>query len=198
MRGARILLILGSILLIIGITFLFAGLDTRPTNESGTEAFNIPAGEGWFYVFEANMARGGSVSADFQVLSLGGVEARVLDQQDYDYYENVGDPPSPLASASGSSGTLWEGITRDGMYYLVFGHTSGSTHVAKDVEVSFEWVMIRSSPGTVSTQLAIGGVALVAGVGLIGGAYWLRKKAQQKAPPAEFSGVVTFEEKPPE
>ncbi len=197
MRGARILAVLGSISLVIGIIFLFAGLDTRPTNEGGTEAFNIPAGPGWFFVFEANMVSGGSVAADFTVLSGGHVVAFILDQRDYDRFVDLGAPESPLAGAGGTSGSFSTEIPRDGTYYLVFRHGIGSEG-AKEVEVSVQWTMTRPTASAVATQVTIGGVALVVGVGLLVGARSLKKKAEREAPPAEFSGVVMFEEKPPE
>lgn len=192
-----ILGIVGGIVLVAGIGFVFAGLDTRPFTDRGTATFNIPAGAEWIYVFELDMASGGRVAADFTVLSGGRVNAYVFDQASHDVYVNSPMAPPSLATASGAAGNLAAAIPSDGRYYLVFEHASGSEGLAQDVRVNYEFAMVRPAPGSWVVPLAIGGIALVIGAGLIAGAFRLKKRVEKKVPPAAISDVVMFEEEPP-
>jgi hypothetical protein len=181
----KVLLVLGGIVLLLGVSLIAGGLQ----GYSHSETFSITAGEEWFSYFDIDMAEGASVSGEFLVLSGGTITYYFLDQTNYDGYLNGG-PWSALASVSGSSGKLTGTAPRAGKYYLVFEHGPGYGLTEQSVRVSF------TISGIDSASMVTGAAVAVVGGGMLAAGAVMRQRSLNRSRAVlsrlQASGVILF------
>ncbi len=174
-RAAKVIAVLGVIVILIGLFALFYAL----TPAAAQETLAIPAGGQYYNYYTWNVLSGGSVSGNWTCLNGTPVQVLVYNAGDYNAYTN-GANLSGLYNTTAVSGTLDVPVSGFGTYYVVVQHGSGYESGEQDVFVSF------TSTGTDPTSFFAGIAALVIGALMI--VYGMR--AVRKPAPASPAGYA--------
>src|SRR5438046_10587251 len=80
-RVFRILLIVGGVLALAGVSLVFSSLGS-----SSSSTTSIPAGFRYYMYYEINILASGSLRGDYQEISDGSLDLFVMTQEQYDFY----------------------------------------------------------------------------------------------------------------
>lgn len=177
-RTARILAIVGAVLLVIGV--LAAWYGASPAYVQDTSA--IPPDDSqyqYFSEYDFSVLAGGTVQGNFSVLNGTPVTVFVFNDADYNAYVN-GANLTGLYTATAVSGTINLAVPGWNTYHVIFQHPPGYNGTYQEVSVNLY------STGIDPSFFLGGVVALVIGVVLI--AFGVRRMRSSRATPP--SGVM--------
>jgi hypothetical protein len=176
-RVAKILAIVGAILLLVGIlSMVYAAL---PAGTQGT--IPLPpgsAGAEYYSYYSFGVLAGGNIQGNFTVLNGTPVSIFVYDSSDYNAYAN-GQNLTGLYNVTAVSGQLSVDVSGFDTYYVVFQHAPGYESVEQDVAVNL------TSTG-IDPTFFLGGIVAV-GVGVLLVVVGIRRMRVQE--PAGVAGA---------
>src|SRR5207237_9559952 len=116
-RLFRILLIVGGVLALAGVSLVFSSLGSSSSSTTST-----PAGFRCYMYYEVNILGSGSLRGDYQEISGGSLDLFVMTQEQYDYYRTGANFGSLWSLGSSRSGTIDVSLPGPARYVLVAGH----------------------------------------------------------------------------
>jgi hypothetical protein len=156
LKKFKVALIVGGILVIISLYFLFAGFMGR----SG-DSFTIPEGEEWYYAMELNMDSGGYISVQYTESQGNPVDAYIFDSSAYSVYSFQGSASAITKRIGQSSGTISTTVPSAGSYYVVFDHGSGYENSAQSVSVILREAGLSYIPIIIGVCLLVAGIVVI-------------------------------------
>src|SRR5438477_9451681 len=116
-RVFRILLIVGGVLALAGISLVVSSLGS-----SSSSTTSIPAGVRYYMYYEINILGSGSLRGDYQEISGGSLDVFVMTQDQYDSYRTGSNFGSLWSLGSSRGGTIDVLVPRSGRYFVVGQH----------------------------------------------------------------------------
>lgn len=183
-RTARILLVLGVILILAGIGAVVYGSTPSSLNETD----RIPAGWQYFNQFQWGILAGGTVQGTWQSVNNSPVQVFVYSDADYNAFVN-GANLTGLFNVTAASGTISLSVPGFGTYHVVIQHAAGYEDVDQNVTV------VLTTTGSDPT-FTIGGIAAA----VVGGAflaYAVKRRRAREAPAGTLPSRATIQAPPP-
>ena len=168
-RVFRILLIVGGVLALAGVSLVFSSLGS-----SSSSTTSIPAGFRYYMYYEVNILGSGSLRGDYQEISGGSLDLFVMTQEQYDYYRTGANFGSLWSLGSSRSGTIDVSLPGTGRYFLVADHGTSYEQTAQVVRLTVHLSGIN--PTTFGSGLAMLGVGL--SIGSWGVQRWVRWRSR--------------------
>jgi len=185
LRGtARILLIVGAILIAAGIGAAVYG--STPASVSETDP--LPVGWQNFNEFQWGVVAGGTIQGSWQCENGTPVQVFVYNDADYNDYVN-GANLTGLFNVTAASGTISLSVPGFNTYHFVLQHGAGYENTTQYVSVTL------TTAGSDPTYTIGGIVAVVVGALLI--AYAVRRSRRTAAPPGTLPSRATVQAPPP-
>src|SRR5207247_9458831 len=130
-RVFRILLIVGGVLALAGVSLVFSSLGS-----SSSSTTSIPAGFRYYMYYEINILGSGSLRGDYQEISGGSLDLFVMTQEQYDFYRTGANFGSLWSLGSSRGGTIDVSLPGSGRYFLVAQHGTSYEETAPVVRLT--------------------------------------------------------------
>ncbi|TMA02804.1 MAG: hypothetical protein E6J94_04915 [Methanobacteriota archaeon] len=155
-RVFRILLIVGGVLALAGISLVVSSLGS-----SSSSTTSIPAGVRYYMYYEINILGSGSLRGDYQEISGGSLDVFVMTQDQYDSYRTGSNFGSLWSLGSSRGGTIDVSLPGSGRYFLVAQHGTSYEETAQVVRLTVHLSGIN--PTTFGSGLSMLGAGLSIG-----------------------------------
>jgi hypothetical protein len=147
-RGWKVLVIVGAILLLSGVGLLASSWSTGFTSLD-----EIPAGADWYVYIEVHVLSEGSLQVDYAVTSDGTVALFAFTQAQFEAFRTTGTGTFLHGEADVSSGRFDVSLPEAGTYYVTMHHGLAYAGVVQNVRTTFR--VLGLSPTWLISGLAI-------------------------------------------
>ena len=154
LKAFRVLLIIGGVLGLAGISLVASSLGS-----SASSTTSIPAGPIWYMYYEFNVLGPGTLRGDYQETTGGALDLYVLTETQYESYRAGTNIGSLWSLGSSNAGTIDVVLPGSGKYFLVADHGTSYERVRQVVRFSLHLAGI--DPTTFAAGIGLLGAGVV-------------------------------------